>query len=118
MTPADEAHCRKCVWHIQGFGTRDVACGYSLRYGHQSRVKIHYDRIGMESLEGMTHGIGCTEFLEGNADLKKTLLSEDPSFISNQGWALLARERNEKRTHVKKASQTKMHCAENQPSGI
>lgn len=101
MSRKDDEHCEKCIWHVQGFACRTVACGYSLCYGHTSRIKLHYDRIGRESLEGFRHGIGCPEFMAGNPNDKMSLLTDDPKFISPKGWEVLAREQERDAAIVK-----------------
>lgn len=88
--------CAKCVWRMActgGEGSKtQYHCGYSLCYGHHSRVWLHYQRTGRQSLEGMTHGTGCTEFMAGNPRDKLSLITDNPGNITKKGWALLERE--------------------------
>lgn len=97
-TAKKNSGCAKCVWRLTeatGTAGKRYHCGYSLCYGHHSRVWLHYQRTGKESLEGMTFGTDCTEFMAGNPDDKKTLMQEDLTRISEKAWRLLARESGE-----------------------
>lgn len=88
--------CAKCVWRLveTGGSTSGVRyhCGYSLCLTHHSRVWLHYQRTGRESLEGMTHGSNCTEFMPGNPRDKLSLMQDNPAAVTAKGWALLAKE--------------------------
>ncbi len=86
--------CRDCVWRsvVSGGSDAGMHCGYSLCYGHHSRVYLHYQRTGRESLEGMIFGKECPEYLKGDPRQKLSLMQDDPGRISAQGWALLKRE--------------------------
>lgn len=88
--------CAKCVWRLALSGSEKgqnrYHCGYSLCWGHHSRVWLHYQRTGKQSLEGMTHGTGCTEFMPGNPRDKLSLLQDDPANVTEKAWALLERE--------------------------
>lgn len=90
------AGCAKCVWRMACTGGErsktQYHCGYSLCLGHHSRVWLHYQRTGRESLEGMTHGTGCTEFMAGNPRDKLSLMTDNPANVTEKGWALLAKE--------------------------
>lgn len=105
------AGCAKCAWRLveqTGTAGKHYHCGYSLCYGHHSRVWLHYQRTGRESLEGMTFGENCTEFLTGNPEDKKTLLQDNPSRISEKAWKLLAKEFGEdQRKTEKKVKETR-----------
>lgn len=74
-TKADQKACAKCKWsgkRTTSTGTT-YTCDYCLRDGHGSRVKMHYERTGRESLEGFTFGADCTEFerRDGENDRRK-----------------------------------------------
>lgn len=43
-------------------GGQRYECAYCLYDGNRSRVTLHYERTGRESLEGFTFGADCTEF--------------------------------------------------------
>ena len=89
------AGCAKCVWRLveqDGTAGKHWYCGYSLCSGHHSRVWLHYQRTGKESLEGMTHGTGCTEFMAGDPRDKLSLITDNPGSIQKKGWALLRKE--------------------------
>ncbi len=76
-TEQDRERCAKCRWRMvlsNPEGKARYHCGYSLEESHRSRVALHYERTGRESLEGFTFGADCTEF-EGRQrkQAKKTL---------------------------------------------
>lgn len=105
------AGCEKCAWRLveqTGTAGKRYHCGYSLCYGHHSRVWLHYQRTGRENLKGMTFGKNCTEFLPGNPEDKKTLLQDNPSRISEKAWKLLEKEFGEdQRKTEKKVKETR-----------
>lgn len=81
------AGCEKCVWRLveqDSTAGKHWCCGYSLCFGHHSRVWLHYQRTGRESLEGMTHGTGCTEFMAGNPRDKLSLMTDNPGSIQKK----------------------------------
>lgn len=88
--------CAKCVWRLALSGgekgqTR-YHCGYSLCLGHHSRIYLHYQRTGKQSLKGFTTGTGCTEFMPGNPRDKLSLMQDDPANVTERAWALLEKE--------------------------
>ena len=87
--------CAKCVWRLvesEGTTGKHLHCGYSLCLGHHSRIYLHYQRTGKQSLEGFTSGEGCTEFMTGNPRDKLSLLQDNPANVTEKAWALLERE--------------------------
>lgn len=88
--------CAKCVWRLALSGSENgqnrYHCGYSLCLGHHSRIYLHYQRTGKQSLEGFTSGAGCTEFMAGDPRAKLSLLQDNPRSVKAEAWALLARE--------------------------
>lgn len=88
--------CAKCVWRLAltggEKGKNRYHCGYSLCLGHHSRIYLHYQRTGKQSLEGFTSGTGCTEFMTGNPRDKLSLLQDDPANVTEKAWALLEKE--------------------------
>lgn len=72
-TAADRARCERCAWRMRPGGTDDKwACGYSLDDNNHSRVYLHYQRTGKESLDGFTFGADCTEYKsKAQADREK-----------------------------------------------
>lgn len=64
-TAADRAACAKCKWRRAYNNDTDhpqYMCGYSLDELNRSRVSLHYERTGKQSLEGFTFGADCTEY--------------------------------------------------------
>lgn len=91
---APKRSCRTCVWRLVNAGSNNgLHCGYALCLTHHSRVWLHYQRTGNESLDGMTFGANCTEWMPGNTKDKLSLLQDDPAMVTDKAWALLARER-------------------------
>nr|DAZ52153.1 MAG TPA: hypothetical protein [Caudoviricetes sp.] len=88
--------CAKCVWRLSlsggEKGQNRYHCGYSLCLGHHSRIYLHYQRTGKQSLEGFTSGTGCTEFMAGNPRDKLSLMQDDPANVTEKAWALLGKE--------------------------
>lgn len=88
--------CAKCVWRLALSGSENgqnrYHCGYSLCLGHHSRIYLHYQRTGKQSLEGFTSGVGCTEFMAGNPRDKLSLMQDDPANVTEKAWALLEKE--------------------------
>lgn len=88
--------CAKCVWRLAlsggEKGQNRYHCGYSLCLGHHSRIYLHYQRTGKQSLEGFTSGTGCTEFMAGNPRDKLSLMQDDPANVTEKAWALLEKE--------------------------
>ena len=88
--------CAKCVWRLAlsggEKGKNRYHCGYSLCLGHHSRIYLHYQRTGKQSLEGFTSGTGCTEFMAGNPRDKLSLMQDDPANVTEKAWALLEKE--------------------------
>ncbi len=88
--------CRTCVWRLAlsggEKGQNRYHCGYSLCLGHHSRIYLHYQRTGKQSLEGFTSGEGCTEFMTGNPRDKLSLLQDNPANVTEKAWALLEKE--------------------------
>lgn len=88
--------CAKCVWRLALSGGEKVQnryhCGYSLCLGHHSRIYLHYQRTGKQSLEGFTSGTGCTEFMAGDPRDKLSLMQDDPANVTEKAWALLEKE--------------------------
>jgi hypothetical protein len=88
--------CAKCVWRLSlsggEKGQNRYHCGYSLCLGHHSRIYLHYQRTGKQSLEGFTTGAGCTEFMPGNPRDKLSLMQDDPANVTETAWALLEKE--------------------------
>lgn len=71
--------CRTCVWRLVNAGnSKEYHCGYSLCLTHHSRIWLHYQRTGRESLEGMTFDTNCTEWMHGNPRAKLSLLQDNP----------------------------------------
>lgn len=66
-TKADQKACGRCKWHMTTTTTtgKRYECGYCLNERNGSRVALHYQRTGRESLEGFTFGADCTEYEEG-----------------------------------------------------
>lgn len=94
MNKLDREHCLKCVWHGVASTSETSGqlpyCNYSAVYGHESRIKRHYDRVGKEDLTDFRSGVGCYEFFEGDSKRAKTLMTDDPSRVMRPGWELLA----------------------------
>lgn len=94
---AGRERCKTCVWRLvttySTNGNVYFHCGYSLCLGHQSRIALHYQRIGKRSLEGFTTGENCTEYMAGDPREKLSLLQDDVSKVTAAGWALLKREK-------------------------
>lgn len=94
---AGREHCKTCVWRLvtthSTNGNVYFHCGYSLCFGHQSRIALHYQRTGKQSLEGFTTGENCTEYMAGDPREKLSLLQDDVSKVTSAGWALLKREK-------------------------
>lgn len=94
MNKADREHCLKCVWHGVASASETSGqlpyCNYSAVYGHESRIKRHYDRVGKEDLMDFRSGVGCYEFFEGDSKRAKTLMTDDSSRVMRPGWELLA----------------------------
>lgn len=88
--------CAKCVWRLAlsggEKGQNRYHCGYSLCLGHHSRIYLHYQRTGKQSLKGFTTGTGCTEFMPGNPRDKLSLMQDDPANVTEMAWALLEKE--------------------------
>lgn len=88
--------CAKCVWRLAlsggEKGQNRYHCGYSLCLGHHSRIYLHYQRTGKQSLEGFTTGTGCTEFMPGDPRDKLSLMQDDPANVTERAWALLEKE--------------------------
>lgn len=88
--------CARCVWRLVLSGGKEEGrryiCGYSLCLGHHSRVWLHYQRTGRESLVGFTSGEGCSEFMAGNPKDKLSLMQENVGRVNDRAWALLERE--------------------------
>ena len=104
--------CAKCVWRLvfqESTSGKHYHCGYSLCYGHHSRVWLHYHRTGKESLDGFITGEGCPEFMTGNPKDKLSLMQDNPARITDKAWALLARERGIELPKKKKAER-KSYC--------
>lgn len=103
--------CAKCVWRLAlsggEKGQNRYHCGYSLCLGHHSRVYLHYQRTGKQSLEGFTSGTGCTEFMAGNPRDKLSLLQDDLANVTEKAWALLEKEGVIKRVDTKTSSARK-----------
>lgn len=103
--------CAKCVWRLAlsggEKGQNRYHCGYSLCLGHHSRIYLHYQRTGKQSLEGFTSGTGCTEFMAGNPRDKLSLMQDDPANVTEKAWALLEKEGVIKRVDTKTSSTRK-----------
>ena len=103
--------CAKCVWRLAlsggEKGQNRYHCGYSLCLGHHSRIYLHYQRTGKQSLEGFTSGTGCTEFMAGNPRDKLSLMQDDPANVTEKAWALLEKEGVIKRVGTKTSSARK-----------
>lgn len=103
--------CAKCVWRLAlsggEKGQNRYHCGYSLCLGHHSRIYLHYQRTGKQSLEGFTSGTGCTEFMAGNPRDKLSLMQDDPANVTEKAWALLEKEGVIKRVDTKTSSARK-----------
>lgn len=85
--------CRTCVWRLSNSSnSKEYHCGYSLCLAHHSRIWLHYQRTGRESLEGMTFDTNCTEWMHGNPRVKLSLLQDNPGAVKAEAWALLAQE--------------------------
>ena len=84
--------CKTCVWRLARSGSAGYHCGYGLCLNHHSRVWLHYQRTGTESLDGMTFDHNCTEWMSGDPRAKLSLLQDNPSSVKAEAWALLARE--------------------------
>ena len=83
--------CKTCVWRLSNSGnSKEYHCGYSLCLTHHSRIWLHYQRTGRESLEGMTFDTNCTEWMHGNPRAKLSLLQDNPGAVTAEAWALLA----------------------------
>ena len=59
---------------------------------HHSRIWLHYQRTGRESLEGMTFDTNCTEWMHDNPRAKLSILQDNPGTVKEEAWALLAQE--------------------------
>lgn len=94
---AGRERCKTCVWRLvttySTNGNVYFHCGYSLCLGHQSRIALHYQRTGKQSLEGFTTGENCTEYMAGDPREKLSLMQDDMSKVTSAGWALLKREK-------------------------
>lgn len=104
--------CAKCVWRlVEGESTtgKHWHCGYSLCLGHHSRIYLHYQRTGKQSLEGFTSGTGCTEFMAGNPRDKLSLMQDDPANVTEKAWALLEKEGVIARGDARKSATRKPH---------
>lgn len=89
----EKRSCRTCVWRLSNSGnSKEYHCGYSLCLTHHSRIWLHYQRTGRESLEGMTFDTNCTEWMHGNPRAKLSLLQDNPGAVTAEAWALLAQE--------------------------
>lgn len=94
MMGAPKRSCKTCVWRLVNAGSNNgLHCGYSLCLTHHSRLWLHYQRTGRESLDGMTSDADCTEWMPGNPKDKLSLLQDDPAMVTDKAWALIARER-------------------------
>lgn len=101
--------CKTCVWRLSNSGnSKEYHCGYSLCLTHHSRIWLHYQRTGRESLEGMTFDTNCTEWMPGNPADKLSLLQDNPARVTEKAWALLARERGIELP--KKKAERKSYC--------
>lgn len=88
--------CKTCVWRLSNSSnSKEYHCGYSLCLTHHSRVWLHYQRTGRESLEGMTFDTNCTEWMHGDPRTKLSLLQDNPAQVKAEAWALLAAETGE-----------------------
>lgn len=86
--------CKTCVWRLarSGGNAGGYHCGYGLCLNHHSRVWLHYQRTGTESLEGMTFDHNCTEWMPGDPRAKLSLLQDSYSAVTAEAWTLLERE--------------------------
>lgn len=85
--------CKTCVWRLARSGnTGGYHCGYGLCLNHHSRVWLHYQRTGTESLDGMTFDHNCTEWMPGDPRAKLSLLQDDPANVTEKAWELLEKE--------------------------
>nr|DAE63248.1 MAG TPA: hypothetical protein [Caudoviricetes sp.] len=104
MMGAPKRSCKTCVWRLVNAGSNNgLHCGYSLCLTHHSRLWLHYQRTGRESLDGMTSDADCTEWMPGNPKDKLSLLQDDPAMVTDKAWALMARERGIEPPAKKKA---------------
>lgn len=107
---APKRSCRTCVWRLVNAGSnKGLHCGYALCLTHHSRVWLHYQRTGRESLDGMTSDADCTEWMPGNPKDKLSLVQDDPAMVTDKAWALLARERGIE-PPAKKKVERKNYC--------
>nr|DAY81241.1 MAG TPA: DNA-binding transcriptional regulator [Caudoviricetes sp.] len=107
---APKRSCRTCVWRLVNAGSnKGLHCGYSLCLTHHSRIWLHYQRTGRESLDRMTSDADCTEWMPGNPKDKLSLLQDDPAMVTDKAWALLARERGIEPS-AKKKVERKNYC--------
>lgn len=94
MMGAPKRSCKTCVWRLVNAGSNNgLHCGYSLCLTHRSRLWLHYQRTGKQSLEGFTTGENCTEYMAGDPREKLSLMQDDVSKVTAAGWALLKREK-------------------------
>ena len=107
---APKRGCKTCVLRLVNAGSNNgLHCGYALCLTHHSRVWLHYQRTGRESLDGMTSDADCTEWMPGNPKDKLSLLQDDPAMVTDKAWALIARERGIEPSAKKKAER-KSYC--------
>ncbi len=102
-TQESKERCKQCRWsgRIAGAGTDGylIICLYSSIPEHDSRVFLHYKRVGKEDLSTFTTNTNCTEFepKEGKKQKKTTVTLNIDKFMMAKGtktWATMANELN------------------------